>query len=154
MNKAVPTQGIRHLLISEGKPLSPNPCIRELWLNRFPFCLRSRGLVRHVSAPRAQTRLMSPSWGCFKSSVLRSSVTCFAKPGVQAWQLLRAAQTHKQTDISLHNSSPEQPPQLCAQGGLRCSSSPPRLIRSQLGRSQRCTARSSHQPPPGCSRKE
>lgn len=84
---------------------------------------------------------MSRSWGCFKSSVLWSSVPCFEKYRVQR-VVIAVGCTNTQTNRHLfaQQLSRAASAVVCAQAGLRCSSSPPRLICSQLGRNQRCTA--------------
>lgn len=116
MNKAAPTQGTRHLLISKSHPPSRNVSIRELWLNRLPLCLRSSGLSD--TCQHQQTRLAgwswltSPGWGCFKhSSVLRSSIPLLRK--IQSSAHCNSYGLHKQIDVCLHNSSPERPQQFC-----------------------------------------
>lgn len=143
MDKAVPTQGTRHLLISKSNAPSPKHSFRELWLNRLPLSLRSGGLsetCQHQQTRPAGRADSRPPAGDVSYSPLSSGAAhpCFEKYRVQHVTTATAAQTNRGLFAQQLSRAASAAPHL--QGGVRNSSPPPRLSRSQPGRKQRRTA--------------
>lgn len=146
MDKAVPTQGTRHLPISKSNPPSQTSPLGSSGSIDSPFVWEAAACQRPVSTSRwglldrADSR---PLAGDVSNGLLSSGAAC---PCFKKYRVHSACRNcyglHKQTNRCLfaQQLSRVALPVLCVQGGLRCSSPPPRLICSQLGRNQRRTA--------------